>query len=257
MQALKEDDRNNRRTVADALEVMREELGVDETPGAEIRVGPLPLPSGEATAVVVLVCSALDCCVSLPASWWFTAFPEKCSRRHRFEISCLDQSKVGADGSVVLTDGRRLRGVEMVPTHMPYELSLVEKSIVSYVISFTESYGCYRNLRDDLPLHLQPEIPELWVLDYSRLHTIPGRPLKAIKAYIEDHAPELRISNQKIADALAKCGVRVPRRRPRRANLHTAAHAKLLDGLAKKRTALLGNSLDTQTLKSGTSLKQP
>jgi hypothetical protein len=109
MQALKEDGRNNRRTVADALEVIREELGVDETPGAEIRVGPLPLPSGEATAVVVLVCSALDCCVSLPASWWFTALPEKCSR-HRFEISCLDQAKVGADGSVVLTDGRRLRG---------------------------------------------------------------------------------------------------------------------------------------------------
>jgi tripartite-type tricarboxylate transporter receptor subunit TctC len=48
MQALKEDSRNNRRTVADALEVIRQEFGVDETPGAEIRVGPLLLPSGEA-----------------------------------------------------------------------------------------------------------------------------------------------------------------------------------------------------------------
>jgi hypothetical protein len=56
MQALKEDSRNNRRTVADALEVIRQEFGVDETPGAEIRVGPLLLPSGEATAVVVLIC---------------------------------------------------------------------------------------------------------------------------------------------------------------------------------------------------------
>jgi hypothetical protein len=227
MQALKEDDRNNRRTVADALEVIRQEFGVDETPGAEIRVSHLPLPSGEATATVVLVCSALDCCVSLPASWWFTAFPEKCSRRQRFEISCLDQAKVGPDGSVVLTDGRCLRGVEMVPTHMPYELSLVEKRILRNVIQFTESYGCYRNLREDLPEHLQPEIPDLWVLDYGLLHTIPRRPLKTIKAYIETHDPELRVSNQKIADALAKCGVRVPRRRPRRVNWDTAAHATI------------------------------
>jgi hypothetical protein len=216
MQALKEDSRNNRRTVADALEVIRQEFGVDETPGAEIRVGPLLLPSGEATAVVVLICPDLDCYVSLPASWWFTEFTERSSRRHRFEILCLDQAKVGPEGSVVLTDGRRLRGVEMVPTHMPYELSRVEKRILQNVIKLTESDGCYRNLREDLPEHLQPGIPDLWVLDFGRLHTIPRRSLKEIKSHIEDDDPELRVSNQKIADALAKCGVRVPRRRPRK-----------------------------------------
>jgi hypothetical protein len=215
MQALKEDSRNNRRTVADALEVIRQEFGVDETPGAEIRVGPLLLPSGEATAVVVLICPDLDCYVSLPASWWFTEFTERSSRRHRFEILCLDQAKVGPEGSVVLTDGRRLRGVEMVPTHMPYELSRVEKRILQNVIKLTESDGCYRNLREDLPEHLQPGIPDLWVLDFGRLPTISGRKLKAIKVDIEKRDPELSVSNQKIADALAKCGVRVPRRRPR------------------------------------------
>jgi hypothetical protein len=218
MRPLKEESRDKRRTVADALEVVRQGLGVDEIPGAEIRVGPFPLPWGEATAVVVVICPALDCRVSLPASWWFTALSEERSQRHRFEISCLDGAKVGPDGSVVLTDGRCLRGVEMVPTHMPYELSPVEERILWNVIRFTESYGCYRNLRDDLPPHLQPGIPDLWFLDYGRLHTIPRRPLKAIKAYIETHDLELRISNQKIADALAKCGVRVPRRRPRRVN---------------------------------------
>jgi hypothetical protein len=216
MQPLKEDSRDKRRTVADALEVIREELGVDEMPGAEIRVSLLPLPSGEATAAVALVCPDLDCCVSFPASRCFTAFPENCSQRHRFEISCLQEAKVGPTGSVVLTDGRCLRGVEMVPTHMPYELSLVEERILWNVIKFTASYGCFRNLRDDLPQHLQAGIPDLWVLDYGRLHTIPRRPLKTIKAYIETHDPELRVSNQKIADALAKCGVRVPRRRPQR-----------------------------------------
>ena len=218
MRPLKEDSRDKRRTVADALEVIRQEFGVDEMPVAEIRVGPLPLPSGEATAVVVLVCPDLDCCVSLPASSWFTALPEKCSQRHRFEISCLDAAKVGPEGSVVLTDGRRLRGVEMVPTHMPYVMSPVEQRILWHMIELTKSYDCYRNLRDDLPQHLQAGIPDLWVLDYGRLHTIPRCPLKVIEAYIETHDQELRVSNQKIADTLAKCGVRVPRRRSGRVN---------------------------------------
>ena len=101
---------------------------------------------------------------------------------------------------------------------MPYELSPAEQRILKHVIRLTELYQCYRNLRDGLQPHLQPGIPDLWVLDYGLLRTIPRRPLKVIKAYIETHDPELRVSNQKIADALAKCGVRVPRRRPRSVN---------------------------------------
>jgi hypothetical protein len=215
MRPLKEDSRDQRRTVADALEVIRQELGIDEISGAEIKVGPFELPSGEVTAVVVVVWPDFDCFVSLPASCRFTALLERSSQRHRFEISFLDGAKVCPDGSVVPTDGRWLRGVEMVPTHMPYALSPVEERILRHMIELTMSYDCYRNLRKDLPPHLQPGIPDQWVLDHGRLHTVPRRPLKAIKAYIETHDPELRASNQKIADALAKCGVRVPRRRPR------------------------------------------
>jgi hypothetical protein len=222
MRPLKEDSRTKRRTVADALEVVRQELGVDEIPGAEIKVGPIQLPSGEATAVVMVVCPDFDCWVSLPASGSFTALSGRSSQRHRLEISCLGGAKVGPDGSVVLTDGRWLRGVEMVPTYMPYALSPLEERVLRHVIEFTKSYECFRNLRDDLPQHLQPGIPDLWVLDYGRLHTIPRRLLKTIKAYIETHDPELRVSNQKIADALAKCGVRMLRRRPRAGSARTA-----------------------------------
>jgi hypothetical protein len=174
MRPLKEDSRDKRRTVADALEVIRQEPEVEEMAGAEIRVSPFELPSGEATAVVAVVCPDFDCFVSLPASWWFTALSEKCSQRQRFEIPCLDDAKVGPDGSIVLTDGRRLRGVEMVPSHMPYAMSPVEQRILWHVIALTESYDCYRNLRDDLPPHLQAGIPELWVLDYGRLHIFRG-----------------------------------------------------------------------------------
>jgi hypothetical protein len=227
MRALREDRRKKRRTIADALDVMRHECSVPEISGAEIRVDPFALPCGEPTATVAVVCPDLDCFVSLPASWWFTALSEERSQRHRFEISCLNGAKVGPDGAILLTDGRWWRGVEMVPTHMPYELSPVEERILLNVIRLTKSYGCFRNLRDDLPQHLQPGIPNLWVLDYGRLHVIPRCRLKAIKAHIEIHDPELSVSNQKIADALIKCGVRIPRRRPRRVNEVTAARATI------------------------------
>jgi hypothetical protein len=222
MRPLKEDSRTKRRTVADALEVVRQELGVNEIPAAEIKVGPFQLPSGEATAVVVVVCPDFDCCVSLPASCWFRALSERSSQRGLLKISCLDKAKVCPDGSVVLTDGSRLRAVEVVPTAMPYALSPLEERVLRHVIELTKSHDCYRNLRDDLPQHLQPGIPDLYVLDYDRVPKIEAPPLKLIRAYIEDHDPELKVSNRKIADALAKCGVRIPRRRPRAGSARTA-----------------------------------
>ena len=49
MRPLKEDSRDKRRTVADAVEVIRQEPEVEEMAGAEIRVSPFELPSGEAS----------------------------------------------------------------------------------------------------------------------------------------------------------------------------------------------------------------
>jgi len=54
-------------------------------------------------------------------------------------------------------------------------------------------------------------------LEYSRVRTIRAPLLKVLRGYIEDTDPELKVSNQKIADALATFGVRIPRRRRRAA----------------------------------------
>jgi hypothetical protein len=118
----------------------------------------------------------------------------------------------------LLSDGIRLHAVEVTPTLLPYEPSEREERILRQVISLTKSAYCYRNFREDLPEHLQDQVPDLWVLDYSRVRMIEAPLLKVIRGYIEDNDPELKVSNQKIADALAKFGVRVPRRRPRTAS---------------------------------------
>jgi hypothetical protein len=210
-----EERRTSRRTVADALDVVGQDLAPNEVLRAQIRIGPLLLPSGKWTALVDVVFPDLGCIVSLPTSSRFRALSDTNSRHQLFEISLLDDAEVCADGSVQLADGSRLRAVEVIPTRLPYEPSDRDERILRHVISLTGSDHCYRSIREGLPEHLQPQVPDLRALDYSRVRTIQAPPLKVIKAYIEDHDPELRVSNQKIADALATFGVRVPRPRPR------------------------------------------
>jgi hypothetical protein len=64
--ALEEHHRAKRRTVADALEVVHEKLGVYEITRAEIKIHHLQLPSGECTVAVFF--ADLGCHVSLPTS---------------------------------------------------------------------------------------------------------------------------------------------------------------------------------------------
>jgi hypothetical protein len=217
--ALQEERRTSRRTVADALELVRQKLGVNEIARAEIRIGRFQLPSGQCTAMVQVLFPDLGCRVSLPSAARFRARSGMSSQHKLFEISRLDRAEVGSDGSVVLADRSRLRAVEVVPTHLPYEVSELEERVLRHVISLTKSYYCYRSIQEGLPEHLQHQVPDLRALDYSRVRTIQqAPPLRVIQAFIEDNDPERKVSNQKIADALATFGVRVPRRRPRTAS---------------------------------------
>jgi hypothetical protein len=211
---LDEDGRTQRRTVADALEVVRQRLGVDEITRAEIRLAPFALPWGGSTAAVVVLFPDLGYWVSLPASDRARANTGR--QRQVFEIALLEGAEICPDGSALLKDGRRLRAVEVEPTGL-HKPSALDERILWYVIALTESWHSYRNFREDLPQDLQHQVPDLYVLDYSRVLTINAPLLKVIQGYIEQNDPQLRVSGQKIADALARCGVRVPRRRPRKA----------------------------------------
>jgi hypothetical protein len=222
--ALDQDGRTKRRTVADALEVVRQRLGVGEITHAEIRLAPFALPWGGSTAAVVVLFPDLGYYVSLPASARFGARTDPSPQRQAFEIAVLEGAEICSDGSVLLKDGRRLRAVEVEPTglHSP---SALDERILRHVIALTRSWHCYRSIREGLPEDLQHQLPDLRALDYSRVRTIQAPLLKVIRGYIEQNDPQLRISNQKIAGALARCGVRVPRRRPRSVTPRAAARA--------------------------------
>jgi hypothetical protein len=224
--ALDEAGRTQRRTVADALEVARQRPGMGEITRAEIRLAPFLLPWGGCTAGVVVLFPDLGCYVSLPASASFSARTDTGRQRQAFEIALLEGAEICSDGSVLLKDGMRLRAVEVEPTGL-YRPSALDERILVHVIAMTKSCHCYRSIREGLPGDFQRQIPDLRALDYSRARTIQPPPLKVIRGYIEQNDPQLQVSNQKIADALARCGVRVPRRRPRTV---TAARATIRVG---------------------------
>ena len=102
--ALDEDGRTKRRTVADALEVVRQRLGVGEITHAEIRLAPFALPWGGSTAAVVVLFPDLGYYVSLPASARFGARTDPSPQRQAFEIAVLEGAEICSDGSVLLKD---------------------------------------------------------------------------------------------------------------------------------------------------------
>ena len=210
---LREEERMSRRTVADALEVVRNERpGEQVVVSGRVDIAMIELPSKERTALIDVVFPELDCRVSLPTSAWFSARPETKRGRQEFDVSRLQDAVVTADGVVILSDGTPLRAVEVVPTHLPYHPSELDERILRAVIAMTKA-DCFRNLRDDLPQRYRDQVPDWWVLDYGRLHTIKAPQLKAIQGYIEDKYPDLKVSLQKISDALKMFGIRIPRRR--------------------------------------------
>ena len=217
---LREEVRMSRRTVADAFEIVREERRGEQVASGRFDIAMIELPSKERTALVDVVFPELGCRVSLPTSARFSARPQTKPGRREFDVSRLRDASVTSDGSVMLSDGTRLHAVEVIPTHLPYHPSELDERILGAVIVMTKA-DCFRNLRDDVPERYRDQIPDWWVLDYGRVPKIQAPPLKVIQGYIADKDPDLKVSLQKISDALKMFGIRIPRRR--RAKMAAAA----------------------------------
>jgi hypothetical protein len=214
--------KEKRRTIADALEVLRLTAGLKDSDDAKVWIGFLQLPSGTRVGLVDVVfedpASEIVWIASLPTSERFRGVREGASQPDVFEIARLYGAIVSARGSVRLDDETILRAVEVIPSRLPYEPTELDWRIVHATIAVIHAEDlCYRSLRAGLPADLQAGVPDIRFLDCAKLPGLELPPLKMVASLIAELDPTLeRVSQQKIADALKLFGMRLPKPRPRR-----------------------------------------
>lgn len=207
----------------DAVAVLREHANFKKQDHATVRLAPMRLLSREIVTMVDLVFSPSSgetgYSVSLPTCTEFTAQATGSSHSEEFEIARLDKATVDSAGTVTLEDGGNLRWVQVVPVQLPYEPSAIDWRIIYYAVSALGAEDrCYRWYGEGLPPELQVMVsPNLKFLDCSRLAGLELPPLKELAFQIRKKDPIFKkLSEQKIADALRRFGMRHPKARPRR-----------------------------------------
>jgi hypothetical protein len=202
-QRLFEKDRSSRRTIADAIEVLRQACDFNSQDRAEIRVGPLRLSSGDVVGLVDARFPVRDnvFIVSLPTSSQFSAICHRASQRDCFEIFRLDGR---LQGNVVLKDGATLGAVEVIPTRVLFDPTELDWRIVQLAVAMIGAENlCYRSLRAGVPQPQQDMVPGLRRLDCSKLYGSGLPPLKQIAFYIGEQDRTLRKLGHDLADGSA------------------------------------------------------
>ncbi|GMO78009.1 hypothetical protein BwSG20_53220 [Bradyrhizobium ottawaense] len=203
---LQSNERDNRRSIADAMDLLHQHAAFEGGHTVKIRIGGLRLPSQHIVGLVAV------CAENAAAETAFIVTLPTCkkvwARRHgredleEFDIFQLDGATVHGNGNVELIDGTRLRAVEVVPTLLPYNVTDLDWCILHHTIAMMKAeQECYTY-----------PIPsaQTSALDCSKLPALRAKipPRKEILRYIAKQEPALkRPSRQKIDDTLHKFGM--------------------------------------------------
>ena len=201
------DGRRSMRSIADAIESLREQGRFSDHSLAQIKTGPILLPTGNQTCVMVVIGEPRpgesSCGVALPSSSFVTA-RRSGGASEKIETSRLDRAWVDNNGRVELSDGTCLHAVNVIPTVLHRELTDLQKRIVYWTIKFT-SADAFR-----YPSWL-PVTEDLEDLDYGSVYGVEVPSLEKIQAYLAERDWALQsLSRQTIANALSACGMRRP-----------------------------------------------
>jgi hypothetical protein len=217
---LEEGQHRQRRSIADALEVLRTHAGFTDGDIATVRVGWLKLPPGNIVGLVQLVfcwpAAGHGFLVALPAATEFGAANATGIKRVCLDIAQLDGGTVASDGSVTLASGINFRAVEIMPARMREPSDLDLKLIVAAIDLCEAKERCYRNLRAQVPADFRETVRDFKLLDCSELTKLKVPQLKVIAALIADQNRSLQCSEQKLADAFSVFGIRQAMSRPRK-----------------------------------------
>ncbi|MCJ9700816.1 hypothetical protein [Bradyrhizobium sp. SHOUNA76] len=201
---LQQEECENRRSIADAVNVLPEHAIFDRVRTVEISVGRLRLSSNQIVGLVGIfvenAAAQTISLVALPSAKQFRARPEGSQELETFDIFRLDRATVDGRGTVELVDGTLLRAVEVVPALLPYNVTDLDWRILHHIIAMMKAeQECYT-----YPIRFaQPSD----ALDCSKLPALRGKvpPRKEILRYIAKQDPALKVpSRQKIDDTLHK-----------------------------------------------------
>ena len=208
--------------MAGVIDLLCGQAGFDLRHIATIEIAPLQLPSADVawlTNVAFQVDSDIRAHVSLPAS---AVFHAAISGESRYQIFCsklLDGAILDATGRVSLIDGPELKAVEVLPTISRVYPSTLDYAIIHCLIEFNNAQSwCYENPIDHLPASLRnQDWRDLRTINLGRLHQLKIPALKVLAGYFIRRCPGRRPpSEQKVADTLRACGLRIPDQRPRK-----------------------------------------
>jgi hypothetical protein len=212
--------RISRRTLADAIEVLHQKAGFGDNDRAEIAIGLLKLPSAEVVGLVQIIFDPQigdkAYVVALPTSKQFKAYRANARQRSCFDIAELDGAVVDGSGNVLLANGIALRAVAVIPARLPLAPTELDWRIVHQTLLAIGAVHCYRYGEYGLPPQLQQMPADLRILDCGTLRGLTLPLLKALAFDIRQRDPRVAdISDQQIANALRKFGIRIPHGRPR------------------------------------------
>ena len=218
-EVLGEKEWKKRRTIADAIDVLQKSVGFDGDDRGQIQLGRMRLPSGD---VVSLTWVSFESAahrktfiVKLPTALKFKATSQ--DELLIDDIGRLEGATLDEKGNVELQDGTLMRAVEITPALLPYEISSLDRAIVALTISQMNALDICSYSSGGVFLDHSKDDPDVGFIDCSKLTDLNVPILKVIKGHIADRAPELAtVSEQKIADALRKFGMRIPAKRTRR-----------------------------------------
>lgn len=201
------DGRRTMRTLADALDKLRELEALSDCQWAEIRTFPIELFDGIRTGTVGVLghCKrdGSPAVILMPSSGSFTA-TGKDGARLVFPIGLLHEAVTDAAGNVTLKNRNSLRHVELRPVPFSREFTQLEHKIVRHAVTFLQA-NCYRALDNEL-------LPGITVLDYTKVPTVSVRRLKPLIRYVVEHL-SASVSDQFIARTLRRAGMHLPRSR--------------------------------------------
>ncbi|TWB59230.1 hypothetical protein [Bradyrhizobium sacchari] len=211
-ESLQPEERDNRRSIADAVDLLHQHAAFDGGHTVKIRIGGLRLPSQDIVGLVAVcaenAAAETSFIVTLPTCKKIRARSHSREDLEEFDIFQFGGATVHGNGNVELVDGTRLRAVDVIPVLLPYNLTELDWVILRRTIEMKGAeQECYTySIPFDRPVK---------AFDCRNLPlrgTAP--PVKEILRYIAKREPTLkRLSRQKVDETLRKFGMWRPRTR--------------------------------------------